>query len=87
MESPLSSLNCPAGTKMYLLDLGTLECDESWFVQTSAIYPHGLMNYHVQDHPRGERKLREQQESHKQTPPARCALGAHRLSRSWPHSV
>ncbi|PLB40426.1 N-acyl homoserine lactonase family protein [Aspergillus candidus] len=33
MESPLSSLNCPAGTKMYLLDLGTLECDESWIIR------------------------------------------------------
>lgn len=27
------SFKCPAGTKMHILDLGTLEADESWYAR------------------------------------------------------
>lgn len=31
-NASLPAFNCPPGTKMYLLNLGTLECDEGWYV-------------------------------------------------------
>jgi len=27
------AFNCPNGTKMHILDLGTLEADESWYAK------------------------------------------------------
>lgn len=29
-EASLPAFTCPPGTKLHLLDLGTLECDEGW---------------------------------------------------------
>ncbi|KAI1910480.1 hypothetical protein LOZ53_002736 [Ophidiomyces ophidiicola] len=31
----LPAFNCPPGTKLHLLNLGTLECDESWFLRAA----------------------------------------------------
>jgi hypothetical protein len=32
ISAAVPAFKCPPGTKMYILDLGTLELDESWFV-------------------------------------------------------
>ncbi|KKZ62060.1 hypothetical protein EMCG_03423 [[Emmonsia] crescens] len=32
-NASLPAFNCPPGTKMHLLDLGTLECDEGWLLR------------------------------------------------------
>jgi hypothetical protein len=32
ISAAVPAFKCPPGTKMYILDLGTLEIDESWFV-------------------------------------------------------
>jgi len=31
VHAAVPAFKCPAGTKMHILDLGTLEVDESWF--------------------------------------------------------
>jgi len=35
VHAAVPAFKCPAGTKMHILDLGTLEADESWFVHES----------------------------------------------------
>lgn len=32
MAAGVPAFKCPPGTKMHILDLGTLQADESWFV-------------------------------------------------------
>jgi len=32
VHAAVPAFKCPAGTKMHILDLGTLEVDESWLV-------------------------------------------------------
>jgi hypothetical protein len=33
VNAAVPAFKCPAGTKMHVLNLGTLQADESWFVQ------------------------------------------------------
>lgn len=33
ISAAVPAFKCPPGTKMYILDLGTLQLDESWFVE------------------------------------------------------
>lgn len=32
MNAAVPAFKCPPGTKMHVLDLGTLQADESWYV-------------------------------------------------------
>jgi hypothetical protein len=32
VQAAVPGFKCPTGTKMHILDLGTLEADESWYV-------------------------------------------------------
>jgi hypothetical protein len=34
VQAAVPGFKCPTGTKMHILDLGTLEADESWYVDS-----------------------------------------------------
>ena len=37
VNAAVPSFKCPSGTKMHILDLGTLQADESWYVDTKIV--------------------------------------------------
>ena len=50
-SAAVPAFKCPTGTKMYILNLGTLEADESWYAETWG-FPLGFSSDALQALPR-----------------------------------